>query len=364
MTGDRVFGMGSDPLVDPDWPPLSAAEVGALLGGDAVIEWRSPRPLSATARVRTGDGEPVIVKRLPCTLRDAAALGEEHGFMNHLRERGIPVPEVLRTRETGEFVYEVQELGSGEDLYRGAFSWSPYLSRAQAEAAGRMLAQSHLAATGYDAPPRPPRPLLASFTVFASLDPIGAIERLAATRPDLGIFLTSQRWRADVERLQLPFHARLYPWLDELEPLWTHNDWHGTNLLWTGETPSTVIDFGLCDRTTAVHDIAIALERSAVDWISLRDGGPAHVQFEQVEAFLTGYESLRPLSVIESLALPELVPLVHAEYELSEIDYFLSVVPGGNPDNAEIAYRDYFLGHTAWWAGADGDALLSALRAR
>ena len=38
----------------------------------------------------------------------------------------------------------------------------------------------------------------------------------------------------------------------------------------------------------------------------------------------------------------------HAEYELSEIDYFLSVVPGGSEKNAEVAYRDWFLGHTKW----------------
>lgn len=73
---DRVFGMGHDALVEPDWPPLTAAEASAAVGvetvaghtdaaGRAVIEWRSPRPLSATARVRLPDGRAVIVKRLP-----------------------------------------------------------------------------------------------------------------------------------------------------------------------------------------------------------------------------------------------------------------------------------------------------------
>ncbi|MCU1646568.1 MAG: hypothetical protein JWN03_6843 [Nocardia sp.] len=361
--GDRVFGMGSDPLVGPDWPPLTGPEITTLLDADAVIEWRSPRPLSATAQARTASGLSVIIKRLPRTLRDATALAEEHGFMNHLRENGIPIPRVLLTREMGEFAYEVQELGIGDDLYRGTFSWSPYQSRAQAESAGRVLARLHLAAIGYNAPPRPPRPLLASFTVFAAPDPITAIEKLAAARPALTAFLDTRDWRADVERLHLPFHARLYPLLDGVSPRWTHNDWHGTNLLWQHETPSTVIDFGLCDRTTAIHDVAIALERCAVDWISLRNGGPARIQVEQVDAFLNGYESIRPLTSTESRALPDLLPLVHAEYELSEIDYFLSVIPGSNPANAEIAYNHYFLGHTAWWSTA-GEPLLTHLRHR
>ncbi|UFS94285.1 phosphotransferase enzyme family protein [Nocardia huaxiensis] len=363
MADERVFGMGSDPLVEPDWPPLTPQEIADLLGVEASIEWRSPRPLSATARVRRTDGKDVIVKRLPSTLRDAAALEEEHGFMNHLRGRGIPVPEVLLTREHGDFTYEVQELGTGEDLYRGAFSWSPYHSLAQAESAGRMLAQLHLAAAGYDAPARPPHPLLASFTIFSGMEPLAAVERFAAVRPELALFLTEREWRADIERVHLPFHAGLYGFLDGIPPLWTHNDWHGTNLLWEHETPSAVIDFGLCDRTTAIHDVAMAIERSAVDWISLRGGGPANVRVDQVDALLRGYESVRPLQDLESLALPELLPLVHAEYELSEIDYFLSVVPGGNQENAEIAYRDYFLGHTEWWA-AEGAALITHLRQR
>ncbi|MBF6150459.1 aminoglycoside phosphotransferase family protein, partial [Nocardia nova] len=53
------------------------------------------------------------------------------------------------------------------------------------------------------------------------------------------------------------------------------------------------------------------------------------------------------------------------EYELSEIDYFMGVVPGGNQANAEIAYHDYFLGHTRWWEeSTDGQALLDMLRSR
>ncbi|WP_157574510.1 phosphotransferase enzyme family protein [Nocardia jejuensis] len=354
--------MGTDPLVPPDWPALSPPEIVELLGADAHIEWRSPRPLSATALVRTDAGDPVIVKRLPRALRDAAALDEEHGFMDHLRAQGIPIPRVLLTREMGEFTYEVQELGVGGDEYRGSFSWSPYHRTIEAEAAGRMLARLHTAAIGYDAPARPPRPLLASFALFSSPDPISALEQRAAARPALARFLRSRDWRADIE-VHLCFHAHLAPRLDALTPLWTHNDWHGTNLLWKHEKPSSVIDFGLCDRTTAIHDVAIAIERCAVDWISLREGGPANIGFDQVEGLLRGYESLRPLTPAEALALPDLLPLVHAEYELSEIDYFLGVLPCGNPVNADIAYHRYFLGHTRWWAG-DGTALRDRLRAR
>ncbi|MEY9857283.1 Ser/Thr protein kinase RdoA (MazF antagonist) [Catenulispora sp. GAS73] len=347
---DFVFGMGAESIVRRDWPSLTTEEVEAVLGEEiAEIEWRSPRPLSTTARIRMSDGRRLIVKRLPSALRTPEALAEEHGFMDHVRERGIPVPAAWTAGTRGDFVYEAQKLGIGEDLYQSTFSWSPYTPSSHAGPAGAMLARLHLAAEGYEAPSRPWRPLKSGFSLFGSADPIAAIEQIAARRPHLGAFLAARDWHSDVERLLLPFHQRLD---QDLAPLWTHNDWHGTNLLWsaTGRQASiaSVLDFGLSDRTTAAYDLAIAIERFAVDWVGLRDGGPANIAEHELRSFLRGYTSVRPLSAAESAALPNLFPLCHAEYELSEIDYFLSVVPGGSEKNAEIAYRDWLLGHAKW----------------
>lgn len=350
---DLVFGMGAESVVRRDWPSLARPEIEAVLGEEiAGIQWRSPRPLSTTARILLADGRRLIVKRLPLGLRTPEALAEEHGFMDHLRERGIPVPEARTAGVRGDFVYEVQNLGIGEDLYQSTFSWSPYDPSDHAAPAGTMLARLHTAAAGYEAPARPWRPLKSGFSVFGSGDPIAAIEQIAAQRPQLGDFLAARDWRSDVERLMLPFHRRLAPLRDDLAPLWTHNDWHGTNLLWDSgrDQPAVtaVLDFGLADRTTAAYDLAIAIERFAVDWVGLRDGAPAPVSTHQLQQFLDAYKAVRPLSAAESAALPLLFPLCHAEYELSEIDYFLSVVPGGSEKNAEIAYRDWFLGHAEW----------------
>jgi Ser/Thr protein kinase RdoA (MazF antagonist) len=366
---DLVFGMGAESIVRRDWPSLTLPEIEAVLGEEvAEIEWRSPRPLSTTARIRLADGRHLITKRLPLGLRTPEALAEEHGFMDHVRECGIPVPGARTAGVRGDFVYEVQELGVGEDLYQGAFSWSPYHPAGHAGPAGAMLGRLHIAAEGYEAPARPWRPLKSGFSLFGAADPIAAIEQIAARRPQLADFLAARDWRSDVERLLVPFHQRLG---DTLAPLWTHNDWHGTNLLWAddGHQPSitSVLDFGLADRTTAAYDLAIAIERFAVDWVGLRDGAPAPISEHQLQHFLAGYGSVRPLSAAESSALPNLFPLCHAEYELSEIDYFLSVVPGGSEKNAEIAYRDWFLGHAEWALGRsesgaeEGQAFLGLL---
>lgn len=332
-------------MAEPDWPPLTLAEID----GAAAIEWRSPRPLSSTAGVRMADGAQIVVKRLPTTLRDAAALAEEHEFMAHLRERGIPIP-VVRSFTRGDFSYEIHAPGVGDDRYRGAFSWTPYTSRAAAASAASMLARLHVAAEGYDAPSRALRPLSPSLCT----DLVATVERRIAVAPALAAFLADRHWRDDVEPRRVD--------IADLEPLWTHNDWHGTNLLWQGDSVSTVIDFGLANRTTAVVDIATAIERFAVDWISLRNGGPANLRIAQITAFLDAYNRIRPLTAAERAALPTVFPLVHADYALSEIDYFLTVLPRPNLENAEIAYRDYFLGHIQWLTTSQGQAFLDLLR--
>lgn len=286
-----------------------------------------------------------MVKRVPVSLREADALAEEHAFMDHLRAQGIPVPEVWSCT-AAEFSYEFQAPGSGVDRYRDAFSWSPYLSCAHAASAGAMLAGMHCAAENYDAPARPVRPLYAALCA----EPVAAVERHITARPALAEFLAVRDWRADL-------HAACAPGavdISDLKPLWTHNDWHGTNLLWRGDEITAVLDFGLADRTTAIFDIATAIERFALDWLAPRRGAPVRVHTRQLEAFLRGYTGVRPLTAPERAALPEIFPLVHIHYELSEIDYFLSVLPSPNPENAEIAYRSYFLGHLRWAASEAG----------
>ena len=368
-----AHGMGTEP-VPPDWPPLTGAEVADLLGrypgggrAPVRVRWRSPRPLSAAALVESGPGRTLFVKRHHVSVRRPAGLAEEHAFLARLRERGAPVVEVLRTADggtapqLGAWVYEVHSTGAGLDLYRDALSWSPFTATGHARAAGAALGRLHLAAAGYDAPRRTVQPLVSSFTVFAAADPLSALERYLAERPALAEALAERPWRADLAAVLLPFHRRLAPLLGRLRPLWTHNDWHASNLLWTTEGPeaevATVLDFGLSDRTTAVHDLATAVERNVVQW--LEPGFP--VRLDHLDALLDGYTSVRPLDRAEAEALPRLLPLVHAEFALSELGYFHGIT--GSAENAELAYA-YLVGHAAWFAGPDGTGLLEHLRRR
>ena len=382
-----VHGMGVEPAA-PDWPPLTVAELDGLLarypeaGGAQRVHWRSPRPLSAAALVQASSGARLFVKRHNIGVRTPQSLAEEHAFLGHLGRNGAPVVRVLRTADAGadadesghgsgggtvavsddgQWTYEVHTVGEGEDVYRDAISWSPFRSLEHARSAGRILARLHRASAGYDAPARAAAPLVGGLTVFGDPghDPIAASRRYVAARPALAGFLEHRDWRSDFERWHLPFFTRLAPHLDELEPLWTHNDLHASNLLWHGREAATVIDFNLADRAFAVHDLALVIERNAVEWLELEAGGEAAVHADAAAEIIAGYEEVRRLTEAERAALPELLPLCHVDFALSELDYFAGVTR--NRENAELAYR-YLVDHAAWFADGTGKALLQRVR--
>ena len=125
----------------------------------------------------------------------------------------------------------MHEVPAGVDIYEDALSWTPFRSAAHARSAGRTLALMHLAAEGFNAPRRKPRPLVASFTIFADENPQLAMDELSDRAARAAM---KMRWCAQScdEALELlaPFHAELKPLLPALKPLWTHNDLHASNL--------------------------------------------------------------------------------------------------------------------------------------
>jgi Ser/Thr protein kinase RdoA (MazF antagonist) len=147
--------------------------------------------------------------------------------------------------------------------------------------------------------------------------------------------------------------------LAEQPTLWTHNDWHPSNLLWSAEgAVSSVIDFGLATRTCALHDIATAIERTAIRWLELGQAeelGDANAAL----AFLAGYRTHIPLSRVEVETIVGLLPLVHIEFALSEADYFAGIL--ADPAQADMAWKDYLIDHAAWFRSSPGRDFLHRL---
>jgi Ser/Thr protein kinase RdoA (MazF antagonist) len=366
--------MGRD-LAEPDWHPLTDDELRGILGRSdpgglgrhPAVTWRSPRPMSAAALVRHGDAT-VFVKRHHVSIRTPEQLAAEHDFATHLRTCGLPVPAVLRLADgesvlrRGDFCYEVHQVADGLDVYRDAVSWSPYASLGHAYAAGAALALLHLAAADFARPARPAAVLMNSCQIITAPDPLDAAGRLVATRPALAAYLAGRRWQEGFAEVLIPLIECAAPGLAALRPQWAHGDWHPSNLTWTSAAPDAqvagIFDFGLANRTFAVHDLALALERTVVSWLDLPETGTATADLAVAAVLLDGYQTVRPLTAAEVFALPRLLPVVHIEYALSEADYFTSVAVSAA--NADLAY-EYLIGHARWFGQPPGAALLRFL---
>jgi Ser/Thr protein kinase RdoA (MazF antagonist) len=375
----QVHGMDGS-LVATDWPPLTVEELRPILaefpsvGAPVRILTVSPRPFSAASVVETTQGR-VFVKRHSAGLRNAEGLREEHRFLVHLYIRGASVPQVLETAtgdtalECAGSTYEVHTIPTGIDLYREALSWTPFFCVAHARSAGETLAHLHHTAIGFNAPARPVRPLISSFTIFAAADPVGELDRYLAARPVLAAHPRVRNCALEALELLAPFHAELQPLLRHLPALWTHNDLHPSNLLWSSSASNArataTLDFGLADRTFAVFDLAQAIERSLVEWLAIVDlRAPldgAAIYVDQLDALLAGYQQVRALSRAEAAALAPVTALCHYEFALTEADYFLGIV--GSDEKAAYAYESYLVGHARWFRSA-GTKLLDAIRRR
>jgi Ser/Thr protein kinase RdoA (MazF antagonist) len=370
----KVHGL-TENWVDPDWPFLTLPELNALLRrfstlgrAEAILSY-SPRPFSAASTVSTGSAS-VFVKRHHRSVRDREGLLEEHRFIQHLAAQGSPVPTVLEDDygETaiceGEWTYEVHSIPPGLDLYKQDLSWTPFRATHHAHAAGKALAMLHNAASGYDAPARDTKTLVTSLSILGAKDPWLGLEQYIAARPVLADFLEKNKWREKAQELIGPYFESLRPWLADLRPLWTHNDLHASNLFWTGSAEiaevSAIIDFGLSDPTNAVHDLATAIERNGVRWLSLEGEFEEVVHLDQTNALLAGYEQIRPLSDVERQALVSMLPVVHVEFALSETDYFLRILK--SEEKASISWDRYCIGHAAWFNAPPGQKLLAHLK--
>jgi Ser/Thr protein kinase RdoA (MazF antagonist) len=372
--GWKSHGTGRDE-VDATWAPLTDAEVASVLAGypsvrsSGAVIWRSPRPYSAAAVVEVGpstSGAPprrVFVKRHHVTVRTAADLGPEHRFSDHLRTRGVPVPAVLRRADgegvyaTDEWTYEVHEAGQGEDRYRDRPSWTPYLDAIHARAAGRALGLFHRASASFGEPARPAGVLQATDQVSTATDPMRAVAHFVEHHRVLDAYLSRRSWSdalADaVGDLPDRLHAALRRRGAPVMSAWGHGDWHGSNLLWSPADPvasakvTAVLDLGLANRTSLLFDLAVALERAAVGWLDLAEGNPPPIDVHGAVALVGGYHGEVPLSGVDREVLVAILPLVHMDFALSEVEYFSGVV--GDEALADLAWDSYLLGHLRWW---------------
>lgn len=230
-----------------------------------------------------------------------------HRVGDHLRLRGLPVPQVIRLRyspqralELRDAVYELYEFIPGHSFDR---------SPGEAGAAGAMLARFHLESGDF----RPPAPLtfprgdyhdapgvrdgLRSIaSAISSHDSIAGNElelveltaalaamydRAAATANDIGV----AQWPRQV----------------------IHSDWHPGNLLFRDRAVVGLLDLDSVREGVAMLDVANGSLQYSMIGGGEPENWPDHLDENRFDAFLAAYEKQFPLSVEERRSLPHLL---------------------------------------------------------
>jgi Ser/Thr protein kinase RdoA (MazF antagonist) len=270
-------------------------------------------------------GETYFAKGYDPAVWDDATLAAEHGIVRRLVAAGYPTPRLHENR-FGETVtwhaglpYAITDRARGEDRYGDAPVFAPYGHPEEAASAGAMLARFHRVFD--EVPllaPRPVRGLTARFALLKAPSVEAGWAGLLAEAPVLGGF-----WG---DRPELPMlRARLEVQHAALAPLWPswprgviHGDFIKRNLFWSGHAVSDVVDFDLWNVGDWVYDLALALLPTGFDWPRLFAGEGA-VNGRDMQAFLAGYESVRPLEPAERAALPTLMEAARFEFYASAI---------------------------------------------
>jgi homoserine kinase type II len=212
---------------------------------------------------------------------DAGDLPFFMGLLDHLAERGLPVPRALKDREGRQ----VRELcGRPACLIEFLTGVSPSTpTPAQARATGDALGRMHAALADF-APERPNTLGLAGWHDLAARcgDAVDAIRPGLAARIAEELAFLDAHWPHDLPRAVI--HADLFP----------------DNVLMTGDAVTGMIDFYFACTEVRAWDVAVT--HSA--WAFSADGAAYDAAIG--DAIVAGYAAAFPLSAAERAALPVL----------------------------------------------------------
>ena len=228
-----------------------------------------------------------------------------HAVQKHLAANSFPAPKLITTRDQHremlqlrDHIYELFEFVPGH----------PYRQTAkESHEAGAVLARFHQATEGFVPPPNAPR--------GCYHDAPGARTGLCTIDTTLSShdsFTGDQAELASLIQYLLGAYDRaaegvnrfgLATWPERV----IHSDWHPGNLLFKNDVVVAVIDYDTLRISRRVADVA-----NGTLQFSITAGGdpatwPNHVDQERFSAFLSGYESLCPLSEQERACMVDLM---------------------------------------------------------
>lgn len=204
------------------------------------------------------------------------------GLLDHLADKGAPVPRTIHDRTGASFRWIEDKAVTLIEFLPGVSVSEP--TPAQARAVGEALARVHLAAQDFGKT-RANTMALAGWREL--LDACGA-EGLAAIHPELAPLVATEL--AALERA----------WPQDLPRGIVHADLFPDNVLMLGDTVTGLIDFYFACTDALAYDVAV----THAAWCFSGDG--ARFDGDISAALLAGYQSVRPLSDAERAAMPVL----------------------------------------------------------
>ena len=202
------------------------------------------------------------------------------GLLDHLAERGCPVPRTIHDRENQAFRFHEGKALALIEFLPGVSVSHP--TPAQAHAVGVALAQIHLAAADYPAD-RINGLGLKEWKALATdcgREGLASIDSGLADVVESELELLERKWPASLPHSVI--HADLFP----------------DNVLMLGDEVSGLIDFYFACTDITAYDVAV----THAAWCFSDDGESFDPALSK--ALLHGYETLRPLSAQERAALP------------------------------------------------------------
>ncbi|MDQ6992027.1 MAG: homoserine kinase [Mariprofundus sp.] len=224
---------------------------------------------------------------------DATELPYFMCLMKHLAGAGLCCPDVMQRHDDSLLFQTHGKQGCIVSCLTG--KTLEQLNKTQLHNSGRLLAQLHLAGSDFNQQRVNPTGMAWLIEMSAKV--------LQKTETSYGT--SAAKLLADELKFQRQYH-----W-DSLPSGVIHGDLFVDNILFEAEEASGMIDFYYAHTAPFAMDIAITLNAQA---ILLGEDDDA-----RMDAFLTGYESLRPLQADEHQALPQLLRLAALRFWVSRL---------------------------------------------
>ena len=283
-------------------------DVGALVSAKGIAEGVSNSNWLIETTGSDGSGARFILTMYELRI-EIADLPYFLSLLDHLAAHDCPVPRTIHDRDGRLFRLRPDKMGGGKAIALIEFLPGVSVSEptvGQVRAVGEALARIHLAAA--DFPDKRTNAMgVAEWQRLAAAcgpDGLRSIDPLLADLVARELALLAVRWPTDLPRSVI--HADLFP----------------DNVLMLGDRVTGLIDFYFACNDLTAYDVAV----THAAWC-FGDAGRTF-RPDLSAALLSGYESLRPLTVDERAALPLLARGAALRFALSRAYDWLNTPPG------------------------------------